>query len=191
MLAPGKPSSKTVDQLTQVLVKHYEPKPIVIAERFQFHQRNQAPTKTVAEYKAELRWLATHCAFGDYLSEATCDRIVCGLCNKVIQMRLLVENDLNLAKALEIVQSMKAAVRNAQKLKGNELNLRVSEISLGTKKSCYHCGSEQHRPRECPYREVECRSFKKKGHLARMCQSRPGHKNSVEKVHISSKRTIQ
>ena len=76
---------------------------------------------------------------------------------------------------------MEAADRNAQKLKGtHELDLRVSEISQGTKKNCYRCGSEQHGPRECPYREVECRSCKKKGHLARMCQSRSriGHKNS-------------
>ena len=36
LLAPDKPSSKTVDQLTQVFVKHYEPKPVVIAERFQY-----------------------------------------------------------------------------------------------------------------------------------------------------------
>ena len=37
LLAPEKPASKTVDQLTQVLVKHYKPKPVVIIERFQFH----------------------------------------------------------------------------------------------------------------------------------------------------------
>ena len=109
----------------------------------------------MAEYEAELQRLATHCAFGDYLSEAIHDRIVCGLCNEGIQKQLT-ENDLNLAKTLEIAQSMEAADRNAQKLKGNELKLQVSEISLGTKKNCYRCGSEQHRPRECPYREVEC-----------------------------------
>ena len=181
LLAPDKPSSKTVDQLTQVLVKHYEPKPVVIAERFQFHWKNQATTETVAEYEAELRRLATHCAFGDYLSEAIRDCIVCGLRNKGIQKRLLAKTDLNLAKTLEITQRMEAADQNAQKLKGtHELNLRVSEISRGTKKNCYRCGREQHGPTECPYREVECQSCKKKGHLARMCQSRSrtGHKTS-------------
>ena len=48
---------------------------------------------------------------------------MCGLRNEGIQKRLLVENDLN----LKIAQSMEAADQNAQKLKGNELNLRVSE----------------------------------------------------------------
>ena len=49
LLAPVKPCSVKVSG-----VKHYNPKPVVIAERFQFHRRNQAPTETVAEYKAEL-----------------------------------------------------------------------------------------------------------------------------------------
>ena len=52
---------------------------------------------------------------------------MCELRNEGIQKRLLVENDLNLTKKLEIAQSMEAADQNAQKLKGNELNLRVSE----------------------------------------------------------------
>ena len=129
--------------------------------------------------------MATHCAFGDYLSEAIRDRIVCicGLCNKGIQKRLLAENDLNLAKTLEIAQSMEAADRNAQKLKGNKLNLRVSEISLGTKKNCYRCGSEQHGPRECPYREVECRSCKRRAIWLECVRVGPG---LVTKIQLRS-----
>ena len=37
------------------------------------------PNETVAEFEAELQCLATHCVFGDYLSEVICDCIVCGL----------------------------------------------------------------------------------------------------------------
>ena len=126
----------------------------------------------IAEYDTELRRLATHCAFGDYLSEAICDHILCGLRSKHIQKRLLAETDLTLVKTMEIARSMEAADRNAQKLKGNEQNLRVSEISLETHKPFYRCGSEQHGPRACPYREAECQNCKEKGHLARMCQSK-------------------
>ena len=75
---------------------------------------------------------------------------------------------------MEITQSMEEADQNVQKLKGSEPNLRVSEISLGpTSKFCYRCGSDQHRPKDCCFREAECRNCKKKkGHLARMCQSK-------------------
>ena len=37
LLAPEKPSSKTFAQLADVLQKHFQPKPVIIAERFQFH----------------------------------------------------------------------------------------------------------------------------------------------------------
>ena len=61
------------------LKSHFEPKLLIIAERFKFHQRGQAPGETVAEYVAELCRLATHCEFGSYLDEALRDRFVCGL----------------------------------------------------------------------------------------------------------------
>ena len=53
-----------------MLQKHFEPKPVVIIQRFHFHRRNQALGETVVEYVAELRRLATHCKFEDYLEEA-------------------------------------------------------------------------------------------------------------------------
>ena len=61
--------------------------------------------------------------FGDYLSEAIHDRIVCGLQNKETQEQLLTENGLTLAKTMEIPQSMEAANQNAQTLKGSKPNL--------------------------------------------------------------------
>jgi len=173
LLAPAKPASKSFDELKEVLRKHYEPKPVIIAERFQFHRRNQAANETVTEYEAELRRLATHCAFGDYLSEAIRDRIVCGLRNESIQKRLLAETELTLKKTMEIAQGMEAADRNAQRLKGGEPNLRVGEISRGTRNTkCYRCGSDRHIAKDCRYKETECRFCKKKGHLAKMCFSR-------------------
>ena len=37
LLAPTKSAEKTFAQLKAVLVKHFEPKPVIIAEKFQFH----------------------------------------------------------------------------------------------------------------------------------------------------------
>ena len=81
---------------------------MIIAERFQFYHRNQAVGETVAEYKAELHKLATHCAFGDYLSEAIRDCIVCELHSESTQKRLLAEDNLTQAKMIEIAQGMEA-----------------------------------------------------------------------------------
>ena len=39
LLAPTKPADKSYKDLVEALSKHLDPKPIVIAERFKFHQR--------------------------------------------------------------------------------------------------------------------------------------------------------
>ena len=41
LLAPAKPSKLKFEELVETLRNHYEPKPIVIAERFHFHKREQ------------------------------------------------------------------------------------------------------------------------------------------------------
>ena len=49
--------------ITTKLSEHYDPKPLVIVERYHFHKREQAPTESLAEYVAELRRLAAKCNF--------------------------------------------------------------------------------------------------------------------------------
>ena len=88
LLSPTDPKDKTFDELVEALKGHFEPKPIVIAERFHFHKRNQAAGESVAQFIAESRRLARHCKFKTFLKELT-DRFVCGLGSKVIQNCLL------------------------------------------------------------------------------------------------------
>ena len=38
LLSPAKPASKSFAELQKALTDHFEPKPLVIAERFYFHQ---------------------------------------------------------------------------------------------------------------------------------------------------------
>ena len=51
-------------------MSHNEPKPIVITKRFHSHRREQVSGESVTEYVAELKCLATHCQFGNYLDKA-------------------------------------------------------------------------------------------------------------------------
>ena len=57
--APDKPKDKSLDELIGVLKGHFEPEPIVTAERFQFHKRDQRCGEIIATFVAELRSLAT------------------------------------------------------------------------------------------------------------------------------------
>ena len=100
-----------------VLKAHFEPKHIVIAERFHFHRRAQAEGELISDYLAELCRLSTHCEFGAYLEE---DHLVCGLRNESIKKKLLTVADLSLAKAQKLSLGMEAAERSARSLKATE-----------------------------------------------------------------------
>ena len=177
LLAPEKPQDKSVATLSETLRKHFEPKPVIIAERFRFHRRDQASGESIVEYLAELRRLAAHCQFGEYLDEALRDRFVCGLRNSGTQKRLLTETEpLTLKKALEVAVAVEAADLKAKELQSSEsAQLRKVEQIPPTrknKKPCYRCGKQDHSPSDCKYRDFVCRKCSKKGHLAKVCRSR-------------------
>ena len=70
LLLPDKPRDKDLEVLMEVLKSHFEPAPSVITERFNFYWRDQKTGESVEEFKAELKKLSTHCAFGTHLEEA-------------------------------------------------------------------------------------------------------------------------
>lgn len=84
-----------------MLQAHFAPKPLVIAERFQFHKRNQGEGETVAQYVAVLKRLSEDCEFGGYLEDTLRDRFVCGLKCKTVQKCLLTEKHLTFQKAAD------------------------------------------------------------------------------------------
>ena len=43
LVAPAKPKDKSYEDVVEVLTNHFKPKPIIIAERFKFYERNQLP----------------------------------------------------------------------------------------------------------------------------------------------------
>ena len=89
LTSPQKPSDKSYDELKALIAQHLKPKPLAIAERFRFYQRNQGKQETVSQYVAELRKLSEHCDFGEFLNQALRDRLVCGLSSVATQRKLL------------------------------------------------------------------------------------------------------
>lgn len=63
LVSPGKPCDKSLEELKVLLKNHYTPEPLVIAERFKFHKRDQKQGETVATYLIELKRLASTCKF--------------------------------------------------------------------------------------------------------------------------------
>ena len=86
-----------------MLKRHFELKPVIIAERFRFHRWDQSSGESIVEDLAKMCHLATHCQFSDYLNKALRDQFVCGLQNGGMQKRLLSKKEpLPLKKAVEL-----------------------------------------------------------------------------------------
>ena len=67
------PKDKSLDDLIKVLKSHFEPKSLVIAERFIFYRKSQQPGETVVDFVADLRRLARKCEFEAFLDQALRD----------------------------------------------------------------------------------------------------------------------
>ena len=178
LVSPSIPKDKSYAELAAALKKHYEPKPLIIAERFHFHRRSQAVGESINEYVAELRRLTTHCQFGGFLDEALRDRLVCGLRNQAIQKKLLTEADLTLTRAVELSVGMEAAEKNAKSLKGTET--AVNRVAP-QRKPCYRCGRSSHDQKDCKFRDAECHNCGKRGHIVPVCRSPKKRQNQRHK----------
>lgn len=131
LVAPDDPASKSLDTLLELLQKHFEPTPLVIAERYKFYRRSQGHDETVAQFVAELHRLATHCKFGTSLQEAIRDRLVCGMKVSLgAQKKLLSIADLTLDKAISVASSYEAIQQEAKEMQGKSVDSSSSEEVL-------------------------------------------------------------
>ena len=184
LLAPEWPRDKTYDQLVSVLQKHYDPKPLVIGERFRFYQQSQKAGESIAEFIADLRRLSIRCEFGDFLDQALRDRFVCGVRSEALQKKLLTEAELTIKRAQEIAQSMESADLSSKDLKGDASTRDVTDpihhatssafphnAGRGKKfQPCYHCG-RRHDPKTCKFKEATCHGCGKQGHIRPVCRT--------------------
>ena len=204
-MAPDSPQSKSYDALSKALINHFEPKPIVIAERYHFHLQHQSPTETIAEYVAELRHLASSCDFGSFLDQALRDqalrdRFVCGLRNDGTQRKLLTEPKLTLPKATELAQCMEMADKNSKTFKGAEASVQKIYSTLRERRNgktplrnhrrnpCRHCGRDNHEASQCRFSDATCHHCGKKGHIAPIFRTK---KDNRKQNHSSTEHEIR
>ena len=62
--APALPSTKSYDELKDIMSEFKHPTPSKVVCRYKFHMRTREPGESVSVYLAELRKLSTHCDFG-------------------------------------------------------------------------------------------------------------------------------
>ena len=110
LVAPDKLESKRVRELTELVQNHLNPKPSVIVSRFKFNSRYRTVGESISNYVVELRKLAGKCEFGTTLNDMLRDRLVCGINDDNIQVKLLAEKGtMTFENAYEIAVAMESA----------------------------------------------------------------------------------
>ena len=64
LFAPAAPGSKSLQDISAALPRHFEPERVVIAQRFHFHKCDQAAGESTADYDVNLRKLTSQCNLG-------------------------------------------------------------------------------------------------------------------------------
>ena len=177
LVAPNKPTEKTLEELTKLVKDHLTPRPSSIVQRFHFNARVQNENESVSQYVAELRKLAETCEFDASLENMLRDRLVCGLRDPKTQRRLLAESQLTFGKAFELAQAAELAEKSVKDLQGQAQNdsAQAFKLELAKRKRsqsavCSHCGGK-HQSTKCRLRDAECYSCGKPGHIAKVCRS--------------------
>ena len=177
------PAECDLKTLKEHLIQHFKPQPVVIAERFKFHKRDQRPNETINEFIIELRELARSCDFGDFLDQALRDCFVCGLVNASTQRQLLSEKELSLKRALTIATAMEMAVLESRDVKKTASALESDEECINQvekpRMQCYCCGKRGHAAGQCWFQNYKCHSCSKLGHLQAVCSA--DKKKTVDK----------
>ena len=115
LVSPASVDDKTYPQLMGELGKYYNPMPSEIVQRFKFNSRCRQPTESVATFVTELRALVKHCNYAaDSLDSLLRDRLVCGINDMQMQLRLLSEEKLKFETAFKITLAMETAARDTQ-----------------------------------------------------------------------------
>ena len=187
--APAKPSEFKLAELLKTLSNHFQPKPIIIAERFHFHKRDQDEGEGVADYAAALKRCSERCEFGEFLEQALRDRFVCGMRNRQIQKRLLTETELTWKKALETAIAMESAEKQANHFRPTAPPSNINVLPARTQnkqgrkpreqKSCFRCGGN-HTPQTCRFKDQTCHFCQNKGHIQKVCRKKGAAKQERE-----------
>ena len=174
LVAPAKLETKTVAELAGLVQEHLDPKPSIIVSRFKFNSRNRMAGEPVAEYVVHLRQLAKDCDFRATLNDMLRDRLVCGINDEKIQLKLLSEKDtLTFEDAMDLALAMETATKNARELCSGvavtsaTVNA-VKDDNTSLKGKCFSCGAN-HLRHSCKFRDAECHQCHKKGHISRVC----------------------
>ena len=100
----------------------------------------QGHDKSVTEYVALLRKVASQCEFGGELETNIRDRLVCGIGNAVMQRKVLLDDGLTLGKAVKIARSEEWTAGNVAEIQSCNASAGKAEMHVDSDRINYTGG---------------------------------------------------
>ncbi|UYV78302.1 K02A2.6-like, partial [Cordylochernes scorpioides] len=122
--------AKNLDKVIEAFDNHFIGKRNVVYERALFGLRSQRPEETIEEFVTVLHRISEHCEYANLREELIRDRLVLGVKDRKLSEKRMLNENLTLAKAVEIARQWEAVMREQQ-----DLNPSTSQPTLGSRKS--------------------------------------------------------
>lgn len=113
---PDRPNQRAIPTLITILRDHYEPPGLRRANRLTFSKRNQRDSETATEFISAIQDLASRCEFGAQLNDSLLDRLISGIKNNELRIKLLSRADLTYQAAKELIIQQEAVRLEARAL---------------------------------------------------------------------------
>ena len=174
---------------------HFVKRKNVIYERAMFNRRKQEDGETVDTFITSLYSLSEHCNYGALREEMIRDRLVVGIRDSAVSLKLQMNKKLTLDEAVKLVReaetikkqqpllrselqkesinsSAVASVRKGRQDRGQKPKTGQGLKQTSSRQACTRCGrSPPHDRQHCPAKDAICHKCSKKGHYKAMCRS--------------------
>lgn len=187
---------RSLDDVLRKFDEHCLPQKNVAMESYKFNMIVQKEKQSFNEFETELRTQLRRCEFScacgaSYEDRMLRDRIIIGVHNKKLQLKLLDGRDEPLTRVIETCKIYESANMNRGILDSKQTVATIAAKETehedtpavnAMNRSCFNCGGPWkfgHND-ECKAKDINCRACGKKGHFVRMCR-KPKNKNTEEK----------
>lgn len=176
------------DELIELFQNHFAPKANLTYECHNFFTYKQGENETLDDFACTLKLRSQNCELGQLQERLVKTMFICNMHQKYnyIREKLLLEDKLDLDKALEMAKAMLASRHQTDELSTEESSVlynmsqsrsrskfnsrNVSQYSHQARQEvCTRCG-QVHRFK-CPALGVKCKKCEKVGHFAVCCRS--------------------
>ncbi|XP_062558590.1 uncharacterized protein LOC134223460 [Armigeres subalbatus] len=188
--AAGAAPVRTLDDVVTAFDNYCLPRKNVAMEAFKFNMIVQKEKQSFADFETALRTQLAYCEYecpacnASYADRMLRDRIIIGVQDKKLQLKLLDGKDEPLRSVVETCKIFEAASENKQILDNKAhhemhvvndqpANGMKEEIAVVRSAACFNCGQHfnaKHRL-HCPAKNVNCDACGRRGHFRRFCKA--------------------